>query len=298
MKRFEFTVPTNMSFDHAVAAVQRKSAEKGFRVLHTHNVAATLAGRGFQRDPLKIVEICNAGYAHQVLQRDVKISLMLPCPISVYLEGERTHISTMLPTSIVEFFPDAGIGDIAAEVENAVVVLRIDAFDYGDAPSPYPTLLADDGARHEYVVDAPFLGSLPDAEPDGLPSVDSTDDDLTALADEDADLPGVSLWPAIGGTETERLAFAEYHASGSRAASCGGPMAPASPCAETSCSCLSATTASFPATAPSRAAISDAVGGSPPNMAAGSAPTVDLSSLDPRLTTPSRSLIDPALLMR
>jgi choline-sulfatase len=39
------------------------------------------------------------------------------------------------------------------------------------------------------------------------------------LAEEDADLPGISLWPAMGGDETQRSAFAEYHAMGSRNAS-------------------------------------------------------------------------------
>jgi hypothetical protein len=48
---------------------------------------------------------------------------MLPCPISVYLEGSRTYISTLLPTSIAEFFPSAGIEGLAAEVEG--IVLRI-----------------------------------------------------------------------------------------------------------------------------------------------------------------------------
>lgn len=121
MKRFEHTITTDKPFAEAVASVERIAQVKGFRVLHTHDVTATLAGKGYQRDALKIIEICNAGYAHAVLQRDVKISLMLPCPISVYVEGGNTHISTMLPTSIVEFFPDAGIGDVAAEVENSIL---------------------------------------------------------------------------------------------------------------------------------------------------------------------------------
>jgi choline-sulfatase len=37
-----------------------------------------------------------------------------------------------------------------------------------------------------------------------------------ALADTDADLPGLSLWPAIGGRESERLGFAEFHSHPSR----------------------------------------------------------------------------------
>jgi uncharacterized protein (DUF302 family) len=90
-------------------------------VLHTHDVAATLAERGFPRDPLKIVEICNARYASEVLAKAVKISLRLPCPISVYVEGGTTHIRIMLPTTISEFFPDAGIEDVAAQVERTVL---------------------------------------------------------------------------------------------------------------------------------------------------------------------------------
>lgn len=123
MKAFEHTVTTEKSFEEAVEAVETKAAEKGFRVLHTHDVAATLAEKGFPREPLKIIEICNAKYASQVLNRDVKISLMLPCPISVYVQAGETHISTLLPSSIAEFFPQAGIEGLASEVES--VVLKI-----------------------------------------------------------------------------------------------------------------------------------------------------------------------------
>lgn len=123
MNAFEQTVTTDKSFDEAVTAIEQKAAEKGFRVLHTHDVAATLGEKGFPREPLKIIEICNAKYASQVLDADVKISLMLPCPISVYVEGGQTHISTLLPTSIAQFFPQAGIDDLAFEVES--IVLKI-----------------------------------------------------------------------------------------------------------------------------------------------------------------------------
>lgn len=123
MHPFEKTVTTEKSFDQAVAAVEMKAAEKGFRVLHTHDVAATLAEKGFPRSPLKIIEICNAKYASQVLDKDVRISLMLPCPISVFVQEDNTHISTLLPSSISQFFPEAGIEQLAAEVE--AIVLQI-----------------------------------------------------------------------------------------------------------------------------------------------------------------------------
>jgi uncharacterized protein (DUF302 family) len=121
MTQLEYTVPTAKSFDEAVRAVQEGSTAKGFGVLHTHDVAATLAAKGFRREPLKIIEICNARYANEALAKDVRLSLMLPCPISVYTEGGKTFISTFRPSAIPRFFPEAGAEAVAAEVEKVVL---------------------------------------------------------------------------------------------------------------------------------------------------------------------------------
>lgn len=118
---FQYTVETSKPFDEAVQSVQERTAANGFRVLHTHDVAATLAEKGFPRAPLKLVEVCNAKYASEVLARDINIALMLPCPISVYEQSGKTFISTMLPSTLVQFYPEAGIQDIAAKVETAVL---------------------------------------------------------------------------------------------------------------------------------------------------------------------------------
>ena len=124
---FRFTVETSKAFDRAVQAIEEKAAEKGFRVLHTHDVAATLAEKGFPREPLKIVEVCNARYASEVLEKDINVALMLPCPIAVYTQSGKTFISTMLPTVLAEFYPQTGIEDIAAKVETAIVQIIAEA---------------------------------------------------------------------------------------------------------------------------------------------------------------------------
>lgn len=121
MKRFDYTVVTTKPVDEAVAAIEKKSGEKGFRVLHIHDVAGLLTEKGFPRAPLKIVEICQAKSAHAVLEKDIRTSLLLPCPISVYEKEGKTHISTFLPTAMVEFFPEANIGAEAEAVERGVL---------------------------------------------------------------------------------------------------------------------------------------------------------------------------------
>ena len=123
MMKFETTIESPRSFDDTVKAIEQKAAEKGFRVLHTHDVAATLAEKGFRRAPLKIIEICNARYASAVLEKNVKVSLMLPCPISVYQQEGKIFVSALLPSRIAEFFPGAGMEPIANEVEKTVLAI-------------------------------------------------------------------------------------------------------------------------------------------------------------------------------
>ncbi|MFZ0034285.1 MAG: PASTA domain-containing protein [Sedimentisphaerales bacterium] len=59
--------------------------------------------------------------------------------------------------------------------------------DYGDAPSPYPTLLVNNGASHLAI--GPMLGANRDAEVDGQPNADATGDDKNIL------YPGIAYPP-------------------------------------------------------------------------------------------------------
>ena len=47
--------------------------------------------------------------------------------------------------------------------------------DFGDAPPPYPTLFANNGAYH--MVGMLFLGNLIDSDVDGQPNIQSSGDD-------------------------------------------------------------------------------------------------------------------------
>ena len=69
--------------------------------------------------------------------------------------------------------------------------------DFGDTPDfPYPTLLANNGARH-VIVPTVYMGTLIDAEPDGQPNANATGDDSNNLADEDGVVFASPLTPGI-----------------------------------------------------------------------------------------------------
>ncbi len=117
---FDYTVVTTKPFDEAVAAVERLSQAKGFRVLYVHDVQETLAAKGFKREPLKIIEICNAKYASEALNRDIRTALMLPCPIVVYVKEGRTVISALRPAVMKDFYPGSGLEAVASAVDEIV----------------------------------------------------------------------------------------------------------------------------------------------------------------------------------
>ena len=144
--KFEKTIESSKPFDDTVNAIERKASEKGFRVLHTHDVAATLAEKGFRRGPLKIIEICNARYANAVLEKDVKVSLMLPCPISVYEQEGKTFVSALLPSRIADFFPGAGMESIASEVEETVLAIIKEATNASATTEPLNNQRGDEEA--------------------------------------------------------------------------------------------------------------------------------------------------------
>ena len=119
--QLDYTIESKKSFDDTVEALLEKAAANNFMVQFVHDVSATLAEKGFERERVTIVEMCNAKYASRVLAADVKIGLMLPCPIMVYAEDGKVFISTMRPTLIGGFFPEAGIEDVAKAVEDVLV---------------------------------------------------------------------------------------------------------------------------------------------------------------------------------
>lgn len=117
----EYNVETDRPFDEVVDDIAKLSAEKSFRVLYVHDVQATLAEKGLEREPLKIIEICNGKFAHEALRKHMSVSLFMPCKINVYTEGGKTRIKAMRPAAIADFLPEAGLNELAGQVDKIVI---------------------------------------------------------------------------------------------------------------------------------------------------------------------------------
>ena len=117
---FGYTKTTTSSVEEAAGKVQEAVKAHGFKVQHVHDVRASLAEKGFDREPYLIIEICNAKYAHVVLEKHPGIGLMMPCKINVYSINGTTYVSGMRPVLIAKLFPELDMDRIAAEVDEVV----------------------------------------------------------------------------------------------------------------------------------------------------------------------------------
>lgn len=110
------TVTVTAGFDQAEAAVRTTLAEQGFGVLTEIDVAATLKAKlDVERAPLKILGACNPHLAHQALELDPSVALLLPCNVVLELvDGGAIRISAVDPHTILPDPSLAGLADDAA----------------------------------------------------------------------------------------------------------------------------------------------------------------------------------------
>ena len=115
--QFDYTLESDKPFADVAAAIEKVTADHQFRVLAVHDVQATLAEKGLERESLKIIEVCNAKFAHAALKQEPTVALFMPCRFAVYSENGRTIVKLARPTMIAQMMPDAGLNELAAEVE-------------------------------------------------------------------------------------------------------------------------------------------------------------------------------------
>ena len=114
---FVYKLETTKTFEQVVSDLEATSTENMFRVLHTHNVQETLAEKGFEIQPLKIMEVCNSGFANKALKLDMNVTMFMPCKYVVAQQDNKITVSLMLPSVIADFINNDDLRNMANEVE-------------------------------------------------------------------------------------------------------------------------------------------------------------------------------------
>ncbi len=115
---YHFTKTIDVSFDAAIEVVTKALADKGFGVLTTIDVKATLKKKlDVQFRPYTILGACNPHFAYQALQHEDKIGTMLPCNVIVQQRDDgKVEVSAVDPVASMQSIENPKLGGVATEV--------------------------------------------------------------------------------------------------------------------------------------------------------------------------------------
>ena len=115
---YYFSKTLDLPFDRAVAQVTEGLAAKGFGVLTTIDVKATMKKKlDVDFRPYTILGACHPGFAHKALKAEDKIGTMLPCNIIVQETGrDRVEIAAVDPAASMAAIDNPDLAAIAKEV--------------------------------------------------------------------------------------------------------------------------------------------------------------------------------------
>jgi uncharacterized protein (DUF302 family) len=115
---YTLTRTTLLPFGEAVERVRVELKAEGFGVLCEIDVQATMREKlGVEGEPYVILGACNPPLAHQALQAEPDLGVLLPCNVVVYEREGETQISAIDPERMLSIVGNDQLAPVAAEVK-------------------------------------------------------------------------------------------------------------------------------------------------------------------------------------
>jgi uncharacterized protein (DUF302 family) len=116
MTGFSFGTRVEGTIDTVRPAVEAALRAEGFGVLTEIDVQATLRTKlGVERTPYVILGACNPRLAHQALEAEPSVGVLLPCNVVLRADGPRTIVEAMDPVSALGLVDAPAVEPVARE---------------------------------------------------------------------------------------------------------------------------------------------------------------------------------------
>ena len=116
---YTLSTTTEFGFTEAADRVREELKSEGFGVLCEIDVQATLQEKlGVEGEPYLILGACYPPLAHQALQAEPDLGVLLPCNVVVYTREGRTHISAIDAERMLSIVGNDQLAPVAADVRS------------------------------------------------------------------------------------------------------------------------------------------------------------------------------------
>ena len=126
---YHFSKTLNAPFDQAIESVTAALGQRGFGVLTTIDVKATLKKKlDVDFRPYTILGACNPNFAYQALQHEDKIGTMLPCNVIVQQRDDgKVEVSAVDPIASMQAIDNPQLRGVAEMVQKKLksVIARL-----------------------------------------------------------------------------------------------------------------------------------------------------------------------------
>jgi uncharacterized protein (DUF302 family) len=116
--RYGFGQQVNLPYGEAVERTKTALKAEGFGVLCEIDVQKTMKEKlGTDFRPYVILGVCNPLLAHQALEAELDLGLLLPCNVVIYATEPGARVEAMDPEPVLGLVGNPALAPIAREVK-------------------------------------------------------------------------------------------------------------------------------------------------------------------------------------
>lgn len=114
---YSLAIDVDRDFDDVLATTRQALADEGFGVLTEIDVKATMKAKlDVDREEYVILGACNPPLAHQALEAEPELGVLLPCNVVVYRAQGRTRVSAVAAEQMLGMVGNQALEPVATEV--------------------------------------------------------------------------------------------------------------------------------------------------------------------------------------